>query len=102
MFLPLDGPSLQSQQNVIDSSVFRVKVGTSELLERKIVTIYPLDGKIWIFFGDGSTVPTASDVKNKGFPQPVGSLRSYEASSGQEIYIVGDSGTVDVRFAERG
>jgi hypothetical protein len=101
-FLPLDGPSLQDQQNVADNSVFRVRVGSSELEERDVVSIMPLDGDIWVFFGDGATVPSASDVKNKGFPQFEGSMRTYEAASTQEIYIVADSGTVDVRFAERG
>lgn len=102
MFLPLDGPSLQDQESVTDSTVFRVKSGSSELAGRDVVSIQPLDGKIWVFFGDGSTVPSASDVKNKGFPQPKNSFRTYEATETQEIYIVADTGTVDVRFAERG
>lgn len=101
MFLPLDGPSLQSQENVSDSTIFRVKVDTNELYSRAVVTILPLDGKIWVYFGDGSTVPTAQNVKDNGFPQFKMSLRSYEASESQEIYIVADDGTVDVRFAER-
>lgn len=101
MFRALDGPSLQSQENVSDSTIFRVKAGASELDSRSVVTILPLDGKIWVFFGDGSTIPTAQNVKDNGFPQFKMSLRSYEASDSQEMYIVSDSGTVDVRFAER-
>jgi len=101
-FLPLDGPSLQSAVNVTDSVVFRVKVGSSEFEERDVVSIHPINGKIWVFFGDNITVPSAADVKNKGFPQPKNSFRTYEASGSQEIYIVADTGTVNVRFAERG
>ena len=100
-FLPLDGPSLQGQQDVTDSVVFRVRVGSSELDQRKVVTIQPLDGLIWVYFGDNSTVPSAATVKASGFTQPRGSIRSYEASTSQEIYVVSDTGTVDIRFAER-
>jgi len=102
MFQPLNGPSLQDSVALTDNTVFRVKVGATEMAERDVVSIYPVDGDIWIFFGDGINVPTAANVKGKGFPQPVGSLRTYEATDTQEIYIVADSGTVDVRFAERG
>lgn len=102
MLLRLDGPTLQEQQDVTASVVFRVRVGSSEFSERDLVTIYPLDGLIWVFFGDGVNVPSAATVKGKGFPQPKGSLRSYEAADTQHIYIVADTGTVDVRYAERG
>lgn len=102
MILRLDGPSLQAQQNVTSTTVFRVRVGTSEFSERDLVTICPLDGDIWIYFGDNVTVPSAAQVKAAGFPHPKRSLRSYEAADTQEIYIVADIGTVDVRYAERG
>lgn len=101
-FLPLDGPTLQDQQNVTDSTVFRVRVGSEEFTDRDVVTILPVDGKIWVFFGNGIDVPSAADVKSKGFPQPKNSMRTYEAANTQEIYIVADDGTVDVRYAERG
>lgn len=102
MFQPLDGPSLQDVVNVSSVTVFRVKVGVSEFDGREVVTIQPIDGKIWVMFGDDSTTPSAADVKNKGFEHPKKSLRSYEAGSKQPIFIVADTGTVNVRFAERG
>lgn len=102
MYLRLDGPSLQGSASVNSASVFRVRVGAAEMPERDVVSIQPLDGKIWVYFGDGVNVPSASDVKSKGFPQPKGGMRTYEATNTQEIYIVSDAGTVDVRFAERG
>lgn len=102
MLQALDGPSLQDQANVTDSAVFRVKSGAEEFEARHVVTILPIDGNIWVYFGDNTTVPTAVNVKAKGFPHYKSSLRTYEAGASQEIYIVADSGTVDVRFAERG
>lgn len=101
-FSPLDGPSLQDQANVTDSVVFRVKSGSSEMEGRSVVTILPMDGMVWVFFGDGVNVPSAANVKAKGFPHYKSSLRTYEASESQEMYIVADTGTVDVRYAERG
>jgi hypothetical protein len=101
MLQPLNGPSLQDSVVLTDTTVFLVKVGATELSERNVVTIYPVDGDIWVFFGDGINTPSASDVKNKGFPHRKDLLRSYEATDTQNIYIVSDSGTVDVRFAER-
>lgn len=101
-FQALDGPATQGQQNVTDASVFEVKAGGSALDGRNIVTIMPLDGKIWVYFGDDSVAaPNAATVKSDGFPHFKNSLRSYEAGELQPIYIVSDTGTVDVRFAER-
>jgi hypothetical protein len=102
MYFRLDGPTLQEQQNVTDSTVFRVRVGAAEFSERDVVTIHPMNGLIWVFFGDGVNTPTAANVKSKGFPHPKGATRTYEAAPSQEIYIVADTGTVDVRYAERG
>lgn len=102
MYLPLDGPSLQDRVSVTDSTVFRVKVGSSEFEDRDVVCIQPLDGLIWLYFGDGTNTPNATTVKDKGFPIPKNSFRSFEAGNTQQIFIVADSGTVSVTFAERG
>ena len=99
--LPLDGPSKQYAKSVTDSAVVEIKDGSEALDERKVVTIYPIDGQIWVFFGDGSSTPTANDVKTKGFPHFRDQMRSYEASPSQDVWIVSDDGTVDVRIAER-
>ena len=102
MLYPLDGPSLHGNTSVTDSSVFRVKVGAEELVEREVVSICPIDGKIWVLFGDGQTTPTVQFVKENGFPQRKEALRTYEAANTQEIYVVADTGTVKIHFAERG
>jgi hypothetical protein len=101
-FLPLDGPSLQGQHTLTTSTVFRVKVGSLEMEERDVVTIQSLTGNIWVFFGDEINVPTSSDVRDKGFMQVKNTIASYEAGTKQQIYILADTITCDIRFAERG
>lgn len=101
MYLPLDGPSKQFSISLTDSTVIKVENGGSPLESRKIITILPTDGKIWIYFGDNSTTPNAATVKSDGFPHFKNALHSYEASDTQEIYIVSDTGNVDVRVSER-
>lgn len=100
MFMPLDGPSNQFAVALTSTVAVEVKVG-SPLQERKMLTILPTDGKIYIYFGDGSTTPSASDIQTKGFPHAKNTLKSYEASDSQDVWIVSDTGTVDVRIAER-
>lgn len=100
--LPLDGPSQQFSISLTSTTAVEVKDGANPPLgERKVITMMPTDGKIYVYFGDGSTTPTANDVKTKGFPHSKGSMRSYEASDTQDVWIVADTGTVDVRVAER-
>jgi hypothetical protein len=103
MFQPLDGPAAQGQQNVSDSVVFEVRKNATALSERDVVTIYPIDGQIWVYFGDDTaSAPNAATVKAEGFPQYRDQEKTYEAGPAQPIYIVADTGTVDVRYAERG
>jgi len=100
--LPLDGPSKQFAVSLTDSTAVEVKDGVNPAYsDRKVVTMMPIDGKMWVYFGDGDVTPTANDVKTKGFPHPKGALRSYEASDTQDMWIVSDTGTIDVRVAER-
>jgi hypothetical protein len=101
MFQPLDGPSKQGSISVNASTPQRVKVDTNELADRKVVTIQPLDGKLWVYFGEEGVTPTASDLQTKGFYHAKRSKESYEAGQRQQIWILAQAGTVDVRFAER-
>lgn len=101
MFLPLDGPATQAQEDVTSTVVFRVRAGASELEGRNVVTIQGINGVLWVYFGDGSTTPSATQVKNAGFQQPKAAIATYEASESQPIFIVADVGTVDVRYSER-
>jgi len=100
MLQPLDGPSLQTNESVDTVTVVKLPTG-SELEERKVLTIQPIDGKLWVYFGDGGAAPSAATVAADGFEHGKRALHSYEASDTQKIYILSQSGTVDVRFAER-
>lgn len=100
MFSPLDGPSKQGALSVDTITPQQVKVDATPLSERQVVTIEPVNGKLWVLFGDGITTPTASDMQNKGFRHPK-TIRSYEAGDRQVVWVLAQSGTVDVRIAER-
>jgi hypothetical protein len=101
MIEALDGPSSQGVIPVSNSVVSEVKVGVTVLDERKVVTIQP-SGKIRVYFGDGSTTPSAATVLSDGFKHGKDSIRSYEASSSQILYIVSDTGaSINVTIAER-
>lgn len=101
MLFPLDGPSLQGTASVNATTPTEIKVGGSPLAERKVVTIQPLDGKLWVYFGNDATTPSQSDLQDNGFEHPKKALRSYEAGDSQKVWVLAQSGTVDVRFAER-
>lgn len=100
MFQLLDGPSIQDRVAVITSVVKELKVGGSALAERQVITIQPLDGNIWVYFGDGST-PIAATVSSKGLKHVKMAKESYEAGEKQQVFIVAESGTVNVTFVER-
>lgn len=100
MFQLLDGPSTQDRVSVTTSVVKELKVGASALSDRQVITIQPVDGNIWVYFGSG-TVPSAATVSTKGFKHVKMSKESYEAGEKQSLYIVAESGTVNVTFVER-
>jgi hypothetical protein len=102
MYQKLDGPATQFSVTLTSSTVVEVKAGANAMIGRQVITILPLDGKIWVYYGDGDNTPSASDVKTKGFPQFKHAKETYEASETQPIFIVADDANVDVRIAERG
>lgn len=93
MLLPLDGPSLQTSVAVSTTTV-QAKVGASPLSERKVVTIQPIDGVIYI----GFVTPVSTSM---GFYVAKRQIISLEASESQSIYMIAASGTVNVIVAER-
>jgi len=101
MFQPLDGPSSQDRVSVTTGTVKELKVGASALSDRQVITIQPIDGHIWIYFGNGTTTPSAADVLNKGFKHVKMAKESYEAGEQQQVFIVAAAGTVNVTFVER-
>jgi len=99
-FQLLDGPSKQDRVAVTTATVKELKVGASALAERQVITIQPTDGNIWVYFGDGTT-PSAATVSTKGFKHVKNAKESYEAGERQQVFIVAETGTVNVTFVER-
>lgn len=101
MILPLDGPSIQDRVVVTTSTVKELKVNGSALSERKVITIQPIDGSIWVYFGDGISTPTSTIVSTKGLKHVKMAKETYEAGEKQQLFIVAETGTVNVTFVER-
>jgi len=101
MFQPLDGPAIQGTISVNTTVPQLVKVGASAFDERKVITIQPIDGRIYVYFANDGENPNAATISSKGFIQYKIQKDSYEASHTQNVYILAVSGTVDVRIAER-
>lgn len=94
MFLPLDGPGVSGSLNVTTSAA-ELKVNASALEDRKVVTIQPLDGDVYFGYDSSVTSSTGTKVfKGQYFP--------LEAGDQLTVYLVADSGTVDVRITEVG
>lgn len=94
MFLPLDGPAAQDLISVGDVSQVEIKVGASALTERKVVTIQPFGGKLRIFFVSGLNTDHGLLLVNK-------EKATFEASESQTMYMISESGTIDVLVIER-
>lgn len=92
MLQPLDGPGVYKSQSVTTSPV-EVKVGGSALSERKVITIQPTDGSVWYGYDNSVT-------SNSGTKIFKGQWIQLEASDSLPVWLVADSGTVDVRITE--
>lgn len=101
MFQELDGPSKQDKITITAATPVRVKVGSTELNGRQVITIQPLTGTCRVYFADDNESPSAATVLAKGFKQRKEGIRTYEASSTQWVYILSESGSIDVIIAER-
>ena len=99
MLQPLDGPAKQDTISVDTVTPVEIKVDSEAYPERKVITIQP-EGKIRVFFADEETTVTQSMVANKGFKHGKNTIRSYEASCTQKVYILAETGSFDVIIAE--
>lgn len=108
MLQPLNGPSKSSKlSSVTASTAVEVKAGASAFDDRQIVTMQSTSedtnsGAFWVYFADEGETPSAATVSANGFYHPEDSVRSYEAARTQAIWVVSVTGTVDIRFSERG
>ena len=102
MLQPLDGPATQGTLSITDASVVEAKVGASALKNRKVVTVQPIDGKIYVYFGDDTaSAPNSTTVGSDGLVVYKNAKESFEAGQQQPIYLLSVSGTVNVKLVER-
>lgn len=102
MLQPLDGPSSQTTLTVNTSTVQEAKVGGSALESRKVVTLQPTSGKIYVYFGDDTaSAPNAATVIANGLVIFKNAKESFEAGQKQPVYILAVTGSVTVKVVER-
>jgi len=108
MLQPLDGPSKSGKLSAVTATTpVEVKAGASAFNGRKVVTLQNSKedtnrGSFYVYFADEGETPTQANVEDNGFVQEKNVKESYEASSSQTVWVMAVSGTVDIRFAERG
>lgn len=94
MFIPLNGPALNGSLSVTTVAQ-ELKVNASPLEDRKVVTIQPLDGDVYFGYDNSVTSSTGTLVyQGQYFP--------LEATEQLNVFIVSETGTVDVRITEVG
>lgn len=93
MFIPLDGPTVEDSISVGTTAV-ELKVGASAFEERKVITFQPQGGRIRYGFTNGITT-------SEGFIAFNNQVITLEAAGSQSVWVIAESGTVDVYFAER-
>lgn len=91
MLQPLDGPAVYGALSV--STAAELKVGASPLEERKVVSFQPTDGIIYYGYDSSVTSSTGTKVFE-------GQLIYIEASDRLSVYLIADTGTVNVRITE--
>ena len=91
--LPLDGPAAYKSLSVGAVTPVEVKVEATVKPERKVVTIQPIDGIIYYGYDTNLT-------KNNGTKIFKGQWIQLEVGDMLPIFIIADSGTVDVRISE--
>jgi hypothetical protein len=100
MFQPLDGPAAQTKLTSVGTvTPVEVKVGSSALTDRQVITMQP-NGNMKVYFSDGS-VPSAATVLANGLDHFKNTKETYEAGEKQKVYVLAASGTIDVVIVER-
>ena len=92
MFINLNGPGTQGALSVTTTAV-EVKVGAQPLDQRAVITIQPLDGVVYYGYDAGVTSSTGTKIFK-------GQIYPLEATHQLPVYVVAESGTVDVRITE--
>lgn len=98
---PLEGPSAQLVLSVGTATVIEIKVGASALPSRKVITLQPLTGQVYLYFGDDGAAPSAATVAASGLVLYRKAKETYEASASQKVYMLAVTGTATVAVVER-
>lgn len=93
MYQITDGPGTNTSLSVTDAASVEVKVGAEAQPERKIVIIQPQNGRV--YWGYSNSVSSSN-----GFLISKKQTIVIEATTMLPVYIIAESGTVDVRIAE--
>jgi hypothetical protein len=89
---PLDGPATYASISVTTTPI-ELKVGGSPFDERKVVTLQPIDGRVYYGYDNSVSSSTGTLVFKK-------MIYPLEVSPDLPVWLVADSGTVDVRITE--
>jgi hypothetical protein len=92
MYQPLDGPAVYGALSVTTTPV-ELKVGASPVSERKVISFQPTDGVV--YYGYDSSVSSTTGTKIFSHQ-----LIIIEASEQLAVYLVSETGTVNVRITE--
>jgi hypothetical protein len=91
-FIPLNGPGAHGALSVTTTPQL-IKVGASNLDQRTIITIQPIDGDVYFGY-DNSVSSTTGTLVMEGQFFPL------EATHKLDVWIVCATGTIDVRITE--
>lgn len=93
MYNPVDGPATNTNITVTSTAQI-LKVGASNLDERKVIILQPVDGEVYYGFSD--TITSANSFKVFR-----GQVVFIEAGSSLDVWVVSESGdSVDTRIGE--
>jgi len=102
MLQPLDGPAAQTTLSANTTVVQEIKVGGSPLSARKVITVQPTSGRVYVYFGDDTaSAPSAGTVSSNGIVVFKNAKETFEAGEKQPVYVLAVSGTVSVKIVER-
>jgi hypothetical protein len=92
MLQPLDGPAVSS--SVAVSSAVEIKVGSTVLDERKMLSVQPTDGNIYLSYEAAASASNAFLIVFEG------QYIELERGALLPVYMVAESGTVNVLVGE--
>lgn len=91
MYQPVDGPVVYT--NVSVSTVTELKVGASNIPDRKVMVIQSQGNSIFIGFNNSVTSSNGIEIRKR-------QTLILEVGERVQVFAIASSGTIDVRIAE--